>query len=62
MNPKIRFPVALNAIILTHSFFLSPILNGEEENYQKYAMFGKTAKRAEASDPVQTSLPSQYSE
>ena len=50
------FLIALKSILLTHTFLLTPILNGEED-YQKYAMFGKTAKRAEATDPVQTSLP-----
>jgi len=56
MNLKISFLIALKSAFLTHSFILSPILNGQED-YQKHAMFGNTAKRAEASEPVQTSLP-----
>ena len=56
MNLKISFLIALKSAFLTHSFILSPILNGQE-NYQKHAMFGNTAKRAEVSEPVQTLLP-----
>jgi hypothetical protein len=56
MNRTIYFLIALKSILLTHSFLLTPVLNGEED-YQKHAMFGNKAKRAEASGPVQTSLP-----
>ena len=50
------FLIALKSILLTHTFLLTPILNGEED-YQKYAMFGKTAKRAEATDPTNALAP-----
>ncbi|MBN38780.1 MAG: hypothetical protein CMI29_09990 [Opitutae bacterium] len=56
MKLKTSFLIALKSAFLTHFFILSPILKGEED-YQKYAMFGKSAKRAESADPLQTSLP-----
>ena len=56
MNQRIYILFALKSILLTHFFLSAPSLYGEED-YHKYAMFGKTAKRAEATDPVQTSLP-----
>ena len=51
MKHKTSFLIALKSAFLTQFFILSPILNGEED-YQKYAMFGKSAKRAESADHV----------
>ena len=44
------FLIALKSILITHTFLLTPILNGEED-YQKYAMFGKTAKTRRSNRP-----------
>ena len=57
MNRKIPFLLAITPLFAIHPVPFTAILQAEEEDYQKYAMFESTAERAQVSDPVVTRLP-----
>jgi len=57
MNTKLPSNPLLKAVFLTLSSALCLSVAGDEENFQKYAMFGNSSERAKPATPLKTTLP-----